>query len=298
LALRFLGFNSSARPLSKEQTSLNISLDEVRRMGNVDQRSEIIGDDFIRLAQSNTVAYSRAIELGPYDVINLDLCGGFTEQDPGKLKHTYYDAVNSLLSLQARYPRPWLLFLTTRADRATIDDNVLQILQEKYIANLDNCEEFRDASMEKFSISSREELADAAQTERGLLPIFLTGLFKWFLGLALAQQPQTSVSLSSVIGYKVCEKSACEDLISLALRFTPTFNPVVDTTGLANPDITGLDEGRLATKGLKRIAKRTDADKCLAEREDIKKEMTEATALLLKQARYDPQAYKEWVLNL
>lgn len=293
--LRFLGFNSNARPASKAQTELNISLDEVLRLPRVNSMSEVIGDNFARVANQNSLAFQKARQLGPYDVINLDLCDGFGAQAPGTLNNSYYDAVRSLLALQSRTMHPWLLLLTTRADKPNIDDQVLQALLGKYVANLVQCAPFREASREHFNIETAEAVAAAANTPGGLLPVFLTGLCKWFVALALEHQPPTSVELCSVFGYRVDKGAEHEDLISLALKFTPTFIPVGDPLGLANQPAAAPDEGVLATRALKRVAKRIDADKKLANDTVLNETMTAATAHLLGLARYDVEAYKVWL---
>jgi hypothetical protein len=146
ISLRFLGFNSGAKPTNDEHTELNISLDEVRRLARVDPMSDVIGDNFALVAKEDSLACRKTRELGPYDVINLDLCDGFGAQAPCALDQTYYNAVNSLLALQSRSKSPWLLLLTTRADRANVDTQVLQALLTKYTANLANCASFRQAS--------------------------------------------------------------------------------------------------------------------------------------------------------
>ena len=295
IGLRFLGFNSSASPANDAHTELNISLDEVRRLQGVDPMSDVIGDNFALLAKEDSLACRKTRELGPYDVINLDLCDGFGAQAPGALDQTYYNAVSSLLTLQSRSIRPWLLLLTTRADRANVDEQVLQALLNKYTENLANCDPFRAASLEKFAIETVDALRTAANTDDGLLAIFLTGLCKWLLGLALAHQPPTSVELRSVIGYRVNRQAQHEDLISLAFRFTPTFVPATDPIGLANQQVEAPNECTLATRVLKRVAKRVDADKKLDEAAELKQELIDATAALLELARYDGQAYRVWV---
>jgi hypothetical protein len=295
ISLRFLGFNSSATPTSNDHTELNISLDEVRRLPRVDPMSDVIGDNFALVAKEDSLACRKTRELGPYDVINLDLCDGFGSQTPCALDPTYYNAVSSLLTLQSRSKSPWLLLLTTRADKANVDVQVLQALLAKYTENLTNCAAFREASLEKFSIETAVALAAAAATADGLLAVFLTGLCKWFLGLALAHQPPTSVELRSVIGYRVNQGAEHEDLISLALRFTPTFVPATDPIGLANQQVAAPDECALSTRALKRVAKRVDADKLLADTAGLKQEMIDATAALLVLARYDEAAYRTWV---
>ncbi len=293
--LRFLGFISGAQPASKAQTELNISLDEVRRMPRIDAMSDVMSDNFALVANQKSLAFVKARALGPYDVINLDLCDGFSAQAPGTLDNSYYEAVNSLLALQSRTANPWLLLLTTRADKPNINAEVLQKLLGKYISNLAKCSPFREASREHFDIETEEALAAAVDTPTGLLPVFLTGLCKWFVTLALQYQPPTSVELRSVFGYRVNRGAEHEDLISLAFKFTPTFIPAADPLGLANQPVAAPDEGTLATRALKRVAKRIDADKQLADDTGLHKSMVDATAHLLGLARYDVEAYKVWL---
>lgn len=293
--LRFLGFNSSARPASKAHSELNVALDEVRRLPRVDPMSDVIGDNFARIANQDSIAFRKARELGPYDVINLDLCDGFGAQAPGTLDNSYYEAVRSLLALQARSMNPWLLLLTTRADKPNVNEQVLQRLLNKYVSNLAQYVMFREASRDCFDIETADALNAAVGTPDGLLPVFLTGLCKWFVGLALEYKPPTSVDLCSVFGYRVDKGAAHEDLISLALRFTPTFAPASDPLGLANQPVAAPDEDTLATRALKRVAKRIDADKKLAEDAVLRQSMVDATAHLLGLARYDVDAYKVWL---
>lgn len=297
--LRFLGFNSRAQPRSSAHTELNISLDEVKKLAQVDPMSDVIGDNFSLLANHDSIASRRARELGPYDVINLDLCDGFGAQPPGALNNSYYNAVNNLLALQTRTMNPWLLFLTTRADKANINQQVLDALVSKYQSNLEQSVPFREASRDHFAIETDEALALAANTPEGLLHVFLTGLSKWFVALALEHVPPTSVELRSAFGYKVERGATHEDLVSLAFKFTPTFVPPADPVGLAiQPAVAMPSEGVLATRALKRVAKRIDADKKLADDAELHNRMVDASAHLLSLARYDPVAYKAWVLTV
>lgn len=300
IGMRFLGFISDARPTSKSQTELNISLDEVRRLPRIDAMSDVMGDNFARVANPASLAAAKARALGPYDVINLDLCDGFSAQAPGTLDNSYYEAVRSLLALQSRTMNmnPWLLLLTTRADKPSINAEVLHKLLGKYKANLADCAAFREASRDHFNIETPAALAAAADDPEGLLPVFLTSLCKWFVGLALQHQPPISVELRSVFGYRVDRGAKHEDLISLALKFTPTLLPVTDPLGLATSQpIPAPDEGTLATRALKKVAKRIDADKKLAADAVLHQSMVDATAHLLGLARYDVDAYRAWVLG-
>lgn len=296
ITLRFLGFNTDACPNSKAQTELNLSLDEVRRLERIDPLSEVIGDNFSLIANTKSIARQTAYKLGPYDVVNLDLCDGFGARAPGMPNNmSYYNAVSHLFSLQARTAHPWLLLLTTRADKPNINEEVLQKLLKKYIENLNNCLLFRNASCEEFGIKTEKSLDAAIENPVGLLPVFLTSLCKWFIGLALAITPPISVELCSVVGYRVVRDAEQEDLISLALKFTPKHVPVPDPMGLANHPVEAPNECILSTRALKCVAKRIDVDKKLEGDPTLCQSMIDATANLLSLARYDPTAYRVWV---
>jgi hypothetical protein len=295
LQLRFLGFNSSASPASSEQTELNISLDEVRKLASIDATSDVIWDDFCRVGNQDSVAWKRAHEFGPYDVINLDLCDGFGAQPPGKLGDTHYKAVASLLSIQARTKHPWMLLLTTRAGKSFIHKDVLQSFLNRYIDNLASCVEFQELSAKKFSVGTEEQLTEASGEPAGMLALFLAGLCKWLVGLSAEHKPPTRVQVRSVIGYRVEKDAQCEDLISLAIRFEPTFFPVVDPDGLAHTAAGSVDECEAAVQVLNRIAGRKDADALLAQDAKLRKAMIKATADLLALARYDVDAFHDWI---
>ena len=298
LRLRFLGFNSSARPASDAHAELNVSLDEVRRMSRVEPLSDVIGDDFSLLANERSIAFRRAKELGPFDVINLDLCDGFGAQPPaGALKNSYYDAVAKLFTLQSYCKHPWLFLLTTRADEQSINVRVLGAFIERYLKNLQDCDSFRNASKFCFDVETEDALRSAVSKPDGLLGVFITGLCNWLAILALQNRPPPKVEVRSVIGYTVDRRSAHEDLVSIAIRFTPTFTPAKDPLGLANNDEETPDECKIFTRALKAVAKRTNADAKLAESAELHQAMVDSTAQLLALARYDAAAYRAWVAN-
>lgn len=293
LKLRFLGFNT-ALAASNTQTELNISLDEIRRLGGVDSRSDVIGDDFVRVANEESIAWRRALDLGPFDVLNLDLCNGFAQHEVGAFNDTHYNAVAQLLTLQARHKSPWLFLLTTLAGPEHIHADVLTRLLNRYLANLSDCEVFRRASLEKFRVGDEDTMRASAETEEGLLPLFLCSICKWLAGIALAQNPPSRVEARSVIGYRVHGGAETEDLISIAIRFTPTFVPGGDPVGLADNHADGPSECAIALQALNRVASRKNVDRILRDDPALNSDMADATARLLESARYDSDAYHEW----
>jgi len=294
MKLRFLGFNKSANPRSDDQTELNISLDEVRKLSMIDPLSTVIWDDFCNVANESSKAWGEAKKFGPYDIINLDLCDGFGKHEPGTLNNNHYNAVNKLFSLQAKSTRPWLLFLTTRSDSGSINPAFLQRLIDKYAENLVECMPFQEASAATLSIENEAKLKEAVATPDGHLAVFLVGICKWILGIAV-QPPASKVEVKSVIGYRIEENAQHDDLISLALRFDPVLSPPADPLGIARTQTALPNECNLAARAVKRIGNRKCADDILAADAALLSEMTAATADLLALARYDVDKYQEWL---
>src|ERR1700722_13633194 len=73
--LRFLGFDSAGLPDSLHGDALNVSLQEVRSLPHVDKGSEVLGDNFGLLADRRSIAWAAAERMGPFDIVNIDLCG-------------------------------------------------------------------------------------------------------------------------------------------------------------------------------------------------------------------------------
>lgn len=295
MQFRFLGFNSSANPLSATQTELNISLDEVRKLEGIDPLSEVIWDDFHLVGNNSEKAWHRSKDLGPYDIINLDLCGGFAKSKPGVIDVNYYNAINQLMSLQSRQKNPWLLFLTTRTRKSDIHAELMQSLIDKFIDNLENCPSFKLASTEALAIEDEATLKVASDTPEGHLSIFLIGLSKWLLGLAVNQSPPSKIDVKGVVGYRVHGGAQHNDLISIAFRFEPSFAPVSDPMGIANNPDEALDECTQATEALKQVDQRCCADTVIADDDALRDHLVEEMADLLRLARYDVDAYHEWV---
>jgi hypothetical protein len=277
------------------QVELNISLDEVKKLELVDPLSDVIPDDFCRLADESSMAFKRTRNLGPYDVINLDLCDGFGSHAPGIMDDTNYNAVAQLLALQVHNKHPWLLLLTTRAGQCHVHAESLDRLVPKYAQNLVDCKEFLGASTEAFSIADSALMEEALKNPTGFLGVFLTSLCKWLAILAMSTNPQSETEVKSVIGYRVDRDCSCEDLISIAFCFEPRLARVSDPLGLVSQPTQSIDECKIATQALRRVAKLVNADHILERDQAVRKEMTDSTALLLEIARYEKDEYYKWV---
>jgi hypothetical protein len=156
------------------------------------------------------VAWQKTFAVGPYDVINLDLCDGFGKQEPSEISPTYYDAVSRLLTVQAPRKMPWLLFLTTRVGKNHVHSDTLKRLTELFAENLSACKPFADISTKRFQIGNRDSLKKASDTAAGIQHIFLIGLSKWLLKFSVDQKPPSKLEVKSVMGYRVNKDSEVE----------------------------------------------------------------------------------------
>jgi hypothetical protein len=295
LNLRYLGFNENISASSSEQTDLNISLDEVSKLAYVDPSSDVIGDDICQLAKADSLAWDKSTKMGPYDVINIDLCDGFGKHPIREFEENHYNTLLRLITLQARRPHPWLLFLTTRTGSKHVNAEIFSIFKKLYGKNLTNCAGFQEASQAKFSIGTVEDLDNAVSNESSAADIFLVALCKWISSLVLTQRPPVDMTVKSVIGYKVYPEAIHQDLVSLAIKFNPTFIASADTHGISTPNDTELDECIVAINSLNNISSLENADDILRENSELMKDMIKMSSALLEEARYDVKEYTTWV---
>jgi hypothetical protein len=297
LKLKFLGFNKGFKHGAAQGAQMEVSLDEVNRLPNVDKTSELINDDFTSIGLNKSLAWQKSLGMGPFDVINIDLCDGFAKQSLDDFKETHYNTLSRLMTLQARRPKSWLLLITTRTDTIGVDEGVFKRLKEVFLQNLENCAIFENASRYSFDVDSQEGLELYCAESKGFSNIFLTSLCKWILKIGLDQRPQAKVAVQNVFGYTVAKESLSPDLISIAIKVTPTFETGSDSVGLANKPNILLDECELAARMLVKVHKQKDVDEILSNAPKLMNEMIKETAELLQQARYDVSHYEAWVNN-
>ncbi|MCF0041562.1 PP_RS20740 family protein [Dyadobacter fanqingshengii] len=298
LKLKFLGFNKGMKPGAEHNTQLEISLDEVNRLSHIHDGSDLLPDDLTAIALEKSVAWMKSENMGPFDVINIDLCDGFAKQPANEFKQTHYNTLYRLMYLQAKRQDPWLLMLTTRTNTECVDANVFETLKQVYRDNLADCEDFLNASNECFTVSDEDSFLDYCSESTGFTNVFLTSLCKWILTTGLRQNPPTKVEVKNVLGYTVAKEADSPDLMSIAIKITPTYVAMPDPIGLANQEFNQPSECLFASRILKRVHRKRDVDEILAGDEQVMNTMIENTSTLLDQARYDTSDYAIWVQNV
>ena len=290
--LCFLGFNTEAQRGSPAHIELNISLDEVRRLSNVDEQSAVLPDDFRLVGNENSIAWSHTRQLGPFDVVNIDLCDGLAS-DPPQNDGSIYTALAQLMALQARNSNPWLLLITTRIGRGMFDGDAEQRLISHFRENVANCEGFAEAC-EQLLESNVESIDPATCSEADLLNLMIVAIGKWLSKLVQYQAP-SRVELASTLGYRVDPIAAQEDLVSLALRFEPVIVASADALSPTAP--APVDECATAKAILRRSAHRLDVDNILKQQPDLHEKLIGETERLLADARYDVAGYRPWLTS-
>ena len=288
--LCFLGFNTEAQYGSPAHVELNVSLDEVRRLPNVDEQSDVLPDDFRLVGNENSIAWSRAQQLGPFDVVNIDLCDGIAS-DPPQNGGSIYGALAKLMALQSRNSNPWLLLITTRIGRGMFDAEAEQRLISHFRENVANCEGFAE-ECERLLESDVAFIDPATCSEADLLNLTIVAIGKWLSMLVQSQAP-SRVELASTHGYRVDPDAAQEDLVSLALRFEPVIEASPDALSPTPP--ARVDECATAKAILRRSAHRLDVDTILKQQPDLREELIGETQRLLVAARYPVDGYRAWL---
>ena len=290
--LRFLGFNTEAQPGNPAHVQLSVSLDEVRRLPNVDAQSEVIHDDFRRIGNPNSIAWSRTRHHGPFDVVNIDLCDGLAS-DPPQNDGSIYTALAQLMALQARNSNPWLLLISTRIGRGMFDADAEQQLIGLFRENVAKCEGFAEVCKDLLE-SDVESIDPATCGEADLLILMIAAIGKWLSTLVQVQGP-SRVQLASTHGYRIDPVATREDLVSFALRFDPVITPSRDALSPTAP--APEDECTTAKAILRRSARRVDVDTILEQQRDVREKLICETERLLADARYEVAAYRAWLTS-
>ena len=288
--LCFIGFNTEAQPGNSAHTQLLISLDEVRRLGNVDTRSDVIHDDFRRVGNPNSIAWSRTRDVGPFDVVNIDLCDGLAS-DPPQNAESVYKALDQLMALQSRNSNPWLLLVSTRIRQGMFDAGAEEQLVNLFHENVKTCSGFAEACEQLLQLDAKS-IDPAICSETDLLNLMTVAIGKWLTALVRAHS-LSRVELASAQGYRVDPLAIHEDLVSLALRVEPVIMASPDPLSPTPPTLE--DECETAVAIVRRSAKRLDVDTILEQNRDMFEELIGETERLLVNARYDVTGYRPWL---
>lgn len=295
--LVFLGFNKDATDGNDAHIELNVSLQEVHNLSCIDRSSKVVADDFRSLASKNSTGIEAAKELGPFDVVNLDLCNGVGREVPGVVGTTMYNAIAQLMQLQSSREQPWLLLITSRIGRNHFNDETLSRMLKAWYRNFDECDGFEQTVLDHLGEDAGRKFRPETCTGASFFHVALGSILKWLLGLAVNNGEGSDVDFVSSMSYRVEPHAEVDDLASFALVVKPVPTAIVDPAGLAqSSDLDGAaDECRCALGIAECVAKTIAVDAALANEPAMREMLTHETEQLLAAARFDRAAYRDWV---
>lgn len=293
--LHCLGFDDGTYSPDTE-TEINISKNEVFQSSIIFPGSDVKKDDFARISDENTQAYKEAKQHGPYDIINLDLCGSFSRtQEP-----SYYNALVKIINEIQIRSQPWLFFLTTRADIVEVNTDDLPHYWINLQNNVRRCNSFKDRLDrlldDRFDHinGNVQELQNLEQAKFGR--IFALCIAKWLLRFMSSGSPLWKTEMLDSYWYRV-DSATSPNMLSLSFRFRQVTESRRDMTGLADAQTTQneqVDEAALAIAALTKTESIVDVDKLLRDDRSLYNKMVEESKKLLGSARYPIKDYHKW----
>ncbi len=303
ITLRYLGYNAITAT-DDEREHLQISESEVSRLPNINnEQSRIVLDRLENVAKDDSLAHENTVRAAPFDVINIDLCGSL-ELGDGIENAGTFDSIAKIISIQKnKRTDPWIMFLTTRSRKGKVSTEVVEkfLLQiqknchdhEKFGSLLELCTNLRAGEL-----GSLQANVDEIENSK-FKDAFVVGITKWLIGIANNSQPEWSIEMLDSFCYDI--RGGHKDMISYAFLFRMQQSEIDDSHGLATmigrQQVSVVDEITQAISALEQISNITDVDQVLAANIDFAKAAEKASRELLEIARYDGNAYSEWVSN-
>ena len=299
--VRYLGFNSR-HGSGDVGTPLHVAHNDVTTAyERVDSSSLVIRDPFQRVGSVNSRAFLSVKEIGPFHIINLDLCDSLFPTASGDLP-SYFRALHGIAAYQMReMTKPWLLFITTEVSPKEVDVEQFDYLCKPTKQNVQKYEEFDNLFSKVIPSSVLTSGANGKLDCSQLNPKQLVDLFGVAIGKALlsfcANGQGWKVGMRKSHIYTInMEKQV--SMLSLAFEFTPIFTPPEDVTGLSSLKLEKpkpFNELELATRLLKSVLNISNIDDLLKETPLLHDELLNSSADLLKSAGYDRDKYIQWV---
>ena len=297
----YLGFNSRhgsgdvGTPLHLAHNDITTSFDRV------DSKSIVIRDQFQRVASAQSRAFQSVKELGPFHVVNLDLCDSLFPTSTGDLR-SYFNALHGIVAYQMKeMTKPWLLFITTEVSPNEVDAVQFDSLCTPTKNNVKMYLEF-DALFS--TLVPKSALTDGLNgqvdcsqlNEKQVVDLFSVAIGKALLSFCATAQTWKVGMRSSHIYTIKAEK--CVSMLSLAFEFTPIVTPPADQTGLSTlrlPDPKPFNELELASRLVNSVRNMSNIDELLSQALDLHNDLMKSSADLLQSAGYDRDKYLRWV---
>lgn len=295
--IEYFGFNAGNDGGTAPAAGASVTAESaLRQAGLISAGSLVLRDRLEDIALAGSQAQSQLSQQAPFDVINIDGCDhlGFK---PKRRNRSTFDALEQLLGHQLAHRKPWLLFITTRADPSILGPHFTK-MQSAITENLTHHEaEFGPALATSLGVDLVNIVPEINKAWAGwsenFLKIYSVGLGKYLLQYFHAQRPVAAdVELKSVYAYRI--KDDRPDMLSFAFRVVPkAIQPQKASIGGAQ-----VHELMEATSGV-RIANRASKlwllDDALGGQDALREGAVKDSAKLLAAANYDLVSWMTWL---
>lgn len=228
------------------------------------------------MSSSESTLFSDIKETEPFHLINLDFTNSVFS--PGSEGRTVSSICNLVVSQFEKQYKKWLLCITTRCDKASLDTELFK----KFISPLlKNCEaeEFKNLFVEKILLDKSKQIINVDELmnlDGKFTKISAIVLLKWILCNAVARN--TKMKVLSAAEYSVSD-SDHSDLVTIVVEFKKVISSG-DATGVVSAMPTNsLSEVDMAKNIIEKIANIKNVDSLLIDEPNtmnkLKKEMIE-----------------------
>jgi len=282
-----------------QRSEMHISRSEISE--RITEDSALIPDSFSQLAIENSFAYSKFKNFGHFDVVNLDFCnsffGGEYKMNHQALKNIFEHQINSS-------PNPWLLFITTRSDRNSVEEVEIRKYWEGITENMKSGTPFFENFIQIFSTKSlatkesgiSSSIVDNLGTSE-FSKLFGIGLGKWIIRIMSYPPRPNYVRTLDSCWYRVYDTNP--DMLSLAVKFIPILDTKYDPSNITDSiedEEEYPDEYEDARCLLTKVNELKDLDVLVEGNQELFDKCVSQTVDLLTQARYGSlvRAYPDW----
>ncbi|UUR08285.1 PP_RS20740 family protein [Sphingomonas glaciei] len=292
------GYADATATASESRERYLLTEAALRQSGKVSDKAEILSDRLEDIAVDSSQAANRLNQHDTFDVVNIDACDhlGYLPQSRTK---SIFDALEVLLLHQLRARKPWMLFVTTRANHQLLGGPMSKVVGAVQ-KNIDVHEDafagpLADCIGGSLLTFQTDLMACWTKQNDEFLKLYSVALGKYLLQYYHSQTNLPAhVELVSVAAYKVATDEP--DMLSLAFRIDP--KPMVAQPAMAaGSQILSTLELSSALKIVEKASKLWNLDDAISLPGAVRDTAIEGTRALLEPANYDLPAWEDWLGN-
>ncbi len=280
-----------------EKERADIRLSELLDRPNVDRESKVEHYNFHALSKEGSLALKRVRLNGAYHLINLDFCDGVFKQET-------FDSIMALFTVQFNnmLDTPWLFFLTTRADKEGVAQELLRNLDRVFQEEVSSDEAFV-AALEVYRsgiyelAKEKKSFSDDRVSKLELSEILQACFIYWVI--RLTHNNDARMEAVSVVKYKVHGGNDFPDMFSYVIRFTKKAVIRADALGLAQQQmpltvaISEADKSTDKEQAVRKLCTSIDVDELLVGDAALYASYADDMKALLKESGWDVTTYDE-----